>query len=104
MFEAHCNKVRGGKWFVSGEQFVGNATKSILVTFFTHHASELLGSHIGWSPNDGTPFDTGAGENGGNTEVGQECFPLSIEEDIFWRKMTMDDVRGMGILQRVTNV
>src|SRR5689334_18203758 len=99
MLEPHGEKIGGGKWRLPGEEFIGNASQRILITFFGAHALKLFGGHVRGSANDGTILDTARGECARNTEISKERCVVCVEKNIFGFEVAVNNVLLMCVGQ-----
>lgn len=104
MHEAHGDEIGGGERLFAGEEFVGDAAKSVLIAFPADFATELFGGHVGWGAYDGGQLDAHGAEHSGNAKICQLDFVVARKENVFGFEIAVNYLLLVGILQGVCHL
>src|SRR5262245_35230299 len=97
----HAYHIGSDEWSLSGQEFVSDATQSVLIAFRTGDAAKLLWCHILRGTGNGALLVIDGSKHLRDTEIGQESFPFGIEQDILRFEVTMHNALLMHILKRL---
>src|SRR5215469_8488565 len=89
--------IRSAERGLSGQEFISDATQSVLITFLTGNTTKLLRCHIERGTGNGALPDTNGSKHLRDTEIGQEGLPFGVEQDIFRFEVTMHYILLMHI-------